>query len=80
MTETITAKSIFKDEELVTIKTTLPKKVLEEIKQVYETGKRNTVWNLKKEEFLGWMAATGTHFMVKDQGDKVVESMKEGKI
>jgi len=66
----ITAKDVFKKEKCVTVQATLTEKAFEQLLKYYEAGIENKMHNLTLDEFVGWMAATGTWGLIKGEVEK----------
>lgn len=66
----ITAKQIFKREKTITVQATLTVKAYEQLLNYYTAGLENKMHNLTQEEFIGWMAATGTWGLIKGEAEK----------
>ena len=66
----ITAKDIFKNEKRITVKATFSKKAFDQLLNYYNAGVKNKMHNLTQDEFVGWMAATGTWGLIKGEVEK----------
>lgn len=66
----ITAEEIFKNEKRITVNATFTQKAFDQLLNYYNAGVKNKMHNLTQDEFVGWMAATGTWGLIKGEVEK----------
>lgn len=68
--KTITAKTVFKNDERVTVPSTFSKKALEQLRIFHKEGLENGLHSLDEAEFIGWMSAVGVMALTKGQTEE----------
>ena len=72
-------EDIFKNEKRVTVEATLTEKAYTQLLNYYDAGIKHGMHNLTIEEFIGWMAATGTWGLIKGEVEKKQNENEGGK-